>query len=293
MGAFELGDGALVLLHPPAPEVEVDVGNAVLDGRPERPAVLRHEAPQPGARNLVGERPPVVVGDQLVELLEGEVRLAPDVPELEARVVVPGVLVVDEAKAVADVDEVLRQEVVVTGDGALVPNRHGFADSHHLRLIVEIPLRKPEAALLHETQVARLNLEHVEVVAEAARAVELAASGRDPVELVAAPQVLGCLRLPLDELEHEDPVIGEVRDDPSADAGLCGGDAVFILVLSVDGEQARVLRGDAHHVRAALRLDLVVRVREPPGKLGDRGSLAKLGDELEDVVYLRAAAHVA
>src|SRR3954452_23008077 len=43
--AVELGHRALVLLHPPGPEVEVDVRHAVLDRRPQRPPVLRHQAP--------------------------------------------------------------------------------------------------------------------------------------------------------------------------------------------------------------------------------------------------------
>src|SRR5262249_691038 len=57
----ELLHGALVLLHAPAPEVEVDGGDAVLDRGPERPAVLGHEAPEAGARDLVHERTAVVV----------------------------------------------------------------------------------------------------------------------------------------------------------------------------------------------------------------------------------------
>ena len=64
VGAGEGGLGPLVLLHPPAPEVEVDRAGRVLDGRPQRPAVLGHEAPQagagqvaPGGRAVVVRRP--------------------------------------------------------------------------------------------------------------------------------------------------------------------------------------------------------------------------------------------
>src|SRR5437764_15335186 len=66
--AVELLDGPLVLLHRPAPEVEVDVGDPVLDRAPERPAVLRHQAPRASPRDLVAKRPAVVVGDELLEL---------------------------------------------------------------------------------------------------------------------------------------------------------------------------------------------------------------------------------
>jgi hypothetical protein len=86
------------------------------------------------------------VADELVELLEGEVRLAPDVAELEAGVVVAGVLVVDQAEPVADVDEVLGQEIVVAGHRALVSHGHGLLDPAHLGLIVEVAVREPETA---------------------------------------------------------------------------------------------------------------------------------------------------
>ena len=52
-GPPKVGLGPLVLLHPPRPEVEVDGARAVLDRRPQRPAVLRHQPPQAGPRQLV------------------------------------------------------------------------------------------------------------------------------------------------------------------------------------------------------------------------------------------------
>ena len=76
------------------------------------------------------------------------------------------------------------------GTVALVADGHGRLDRAHLRLELEVALGQPEAALLDELQVARLDLEHVEVVAEAAGAVEPPAGGGDLVELVAAAQVL-------------------------------------------------------------------------------------------------------
>src|SRR3954447_16535909 len=83
----ELGRGALVLLHPPRPEVEVELRHAVLDRGPQRPAVLRHQSPQPRAGDLVPQPPAVVGGDELLQLARREVRLAPHVAQLEARVV--------------------------------------------------------------------------------------------------------------------------------------------------------------------------------------------------------------
>src|ERR1700689_962764 len=50
----EGGLGPAVLFHPPAPEVEVDGAGAVLDGRPQRPPVLRHDPPEAGGRPTAG-----------------------------------------------------------------------------------------------------------------------------------------------------------------------------------------------------------------------------------------------
>src|SRR5438445_13177526 len=88
VGPVELGDGTLVLLQAPGPEVEVELRDAVLDRGPQHPAVLADEAPQPRTRDLVAQPAAVVRGDELVELGEREVRLAPDVAELEAGVAV-------------------------------------------------------------------------------------------------------------------------------------------------------------------------------------------------------------
>src|SRR3954468_18152989 len=104
--AVELRDRTLVLLQPPGPEVEVDGADGVLDGGPQRPAVLRQQPPEPGPGYPVAEQPSVVGLDQLVELVERQRRLAPEVAELEAGVVVAAVLIVDEPQPLAVVDDV-------------------------------------------------------------------------------------------------------------------------------------------------------------------------------------------
>ena len=73
-----------------------------------------------GAGDLVAQPAAVVRGDEFVELIDGQAALAPDVAQLEARVVVAGVLVVDQPHPVAVVDEVAGQQVVVARDGGLV-----------------------------------------------------------------------------------------------------------------------------------------------------------------------------
>ncbi len=67
------------------------------------------DALQVRPRDLVPQPAAVVGGDELVELVGGQAALAPDVAEFEARVVVAGVLVVDDPHPVAVFDEVARQ----------------------------------------------------------------------------------------------------------------------------------------------------------------------------------------
>ena len=188
------------------------------------------------------------MADELVELLERQVRLAPDVAELETGVVVARVLVVDQLELAPDVDEVLGEEVVVAGNGSLVADGHGRLDRAHLRLELEVALGQAEAALLNDLQIARLDPEHVEVVAKAPGAVELPAGGGDLVQPVSAAEVLGALRLPDDELEDEHVLLREVSRHGGADAGVGGRHGVQVLVLAVDREQAGVLGGDADDV---------------------------------------------
>jgi hypothetical protein len=124
--------------------------------------------------------------------------------------------------------------------------------------------------------------------------VELSACDGDPVESVAATQVVRGLCLALDELEDEDAPLGQVADDRSSDSGLGGRHRVLVLVLAVDGEEARVLGGDPDDVSAAVGLHLVVDVRQPAGELRDGMGAFELGDEPEDFVDRRTAApHVA
>ena len=171
------------------------------------------------------------------------------------------------------------------GHGALVAYGQRLADRGGLRGELVVAVGQPEAALAHETPVARLDLEHVEVAETAAPAVQAPARVGDPVEAVATPQVLGALCRALDELEHQDRALGQVVDDGSAHPDLGGGDRRVMLVLAVDREQARVLGRDAHDVRAPADIDLVVRVGEPAGSVGDAALGAReRGNQIEDLV---------
>src|SRR5215813_8496729 len=102
----ESGRGALEPFHRPRPEVEVERARGVLNGAPQGPPVHARQAEQPGPGDPVAQRPPVVDPDQLRQRVHREVALGPDVAELEAGVVVAGVLVVDQPDPVPVIDEV-------------------------------------------------------------------------------------------------------------------------------------------------------------------------------------------
>src|SRR5689334_2652448 len=94
MGAGEAGHGTLVALHGPGPEVEVDRADRGLDRAPQCPAVLAGQAEQHGPSDLARLRAAVILADQVLKRLVGELALGPDVAQLEAGVVVARVLVV-------------------------------------------------------------------------------------------------------------------------------------------------------------------------------------------------------
>ncbi len=65
-------------------------------------------------------------------------------------------------------------------------------------------MRKLEAALLHDAEVAALDLEHVEVVEERTRSVKTPTGARDERDhLAAVAKVVGGQRAPLEEPDHE------------------------------------------------------------------------------------------
>src|SRR6195952_1442688 len=171
--AVELGDRPVVLLHAPLPEVEVDRADRALDRSPEGPAVLGHQSPEPGPGHAMTEQLSVVGLHQLLELLGAQVGLAPEVAELEAGVVVAGVLVVDQPDLVAVVDEVLGEQVVVARHGALVVHGEGALDVGEGAGVVVVAVDDAESLVLTAPAVPGLALEHVEVVDEPRPFVEL------------------------------------------------------------------------------------------------------------------------
>src|SRR5579872_4985602 len=141
----ESGGRSLEPFHGPRPEVEVQRAGRVLDRAPQRPSVLARQAEQTGPGRLGSARRAVIGGDQRLQGLHGQPALAPDVAELEAGIVVARVLVVDQPDAVAVVDEVRGQQVVVAGDGgALLRGFQGGPYRLELRQQLVVAVRDPE-----------------------------------------------------------------------------------------------------------------------------------------------------
>src|SRR5215831_5540757 len=137
--------GAFPAFHRPRPEVEVDRADRVLDRAPQRPAVHPGQAQQPGTGDLVPHRAAVVGGDQLGQAVGGQAAFPGYVAELEAGVVVAGVLVVDQPDLLAVVDEVGRQEVVVARHGALVAHGQGRPHGLEPRAQIVVAVRDAHA----------------------------------------------------------------------------------------------------------------------------------------------------
>src|ERR1700712_4373779 len=100
-GPLHLCDRPLVVLHRPVPEVVVQRADGVLDEPPQRPAVLRDHCLESGACHLLRPGGAEVRRDNLLEVLVVEPALRPAVAELEAGIVVAGVVVVDQPDLLA------------------------------------------------------------------------------------------------------------------------------------------------------------------------------------------------
>src|SRR5689334_19418526 len=209
----EAAGGGLEPFHCPGPEVIVDRTGAVLDRAPQRPPVHTDQAAeQPGAGGPAAAGTPVIGPNEVVEAVPGQVRLGRDVPELEAGVVVARQLVVDQPDTFAVVDEVGREQVVVAGDGAFGGGFQSFLGRGEVRGEVVVAVRDAEAAGAGHGQVAALDAEHVEVVAEPAALVQPAAGSGDAREVLFAGYVGRVERAALDVADDKQAVLRAVLD---------------------------------------------------------------------------------
>src|SRR5207249_4708034 len=155
-----------------APKVVVNSRDLGLDGPPQGPSDVGHKGEEVHAREL----PPVAFAE--VRLAKGgtevlvELCLLRGVAEVEAGVVVPAQLVVDDSQSYAVVDEVLAQQVVVAGRQRQRRDRNGSLDVGDLRQPVAVAVRNRDVVLVDDAQVVLDQPKHVEVVEEARRRSE-------------------------------------------------------------------------------------------------------------------------
>ena len=264
---LELGDGGFVALHPPVPEVEVNCAGGALDAAPQRPAVLGDDALQVGPRGLVPQPAAVVGGDELVELIGGQAALGPDVAEFEARIVVSGVLVVDDPDPVAVFDEVLRQQVVVARDGGLIDGPQRVPDPAERVGVLQVVRRDLEAIVQHGFQVWRLAFEHVEAAAKPRPGMQCPASRGHLRQHPRPLKIVVAQRLSVEVAQQQDAEIGAVVDHRCTDACALGGDGVVVLRVAVDGQEVGGGVGAARDVDAVRRGDLDVAIGQPAGEV--------------------------
>ena len=187
----------------------------------------------------------------------------------------PGVLAVD-------LEQVLGQQVVVARHGRLGARTAAPRESPRPARRTRRSAGHAKAALGHDRAVAGLDGEHVEVVAEAPRAVQAPADGGDGDHPALLAQRVGGHRPPGQELDDERVLAREVGDHGCADADLGGPHRVLVLVVAIDREQPRVVAPVAHDVRPVVGADLVVGVRAPADESGDLARVAQLGNELAE-----------
>src|ERR1700736_355481 len=114
-----------------AGEIKVQGGDLGLDRPPERPADVRHQREEVHPGKLPSVRPAEVGLAQNGSQLVIETRLLRRVAQVEARIVVTTQLVINDPQGVPVVDEVLAQQVVVTGHARERPNPDRFFDVGH------------------------------------------------------------------------------------------------------------------------------------------------------------------
>ena len=216
-------------------------------------------------------------GAQLGQPSVVEAELLARVPELERRVVVAAVLVVDDPQPLAVVEVVLGEQVVVAGDRRERRGRRGPPRSAGPGR--GAPGSRPGiaiAALVDEREVALRQPDHVEVVAEARPGVQPAEGRGDPC---------GHARRAEGRVRHRPgrrATRGRRRPTRAARGGPCGADpgaaAARVLCSSLPRSTASssvAAPGIRTKTARAVHLDPVVRVGQPGRDRLPRGRSAR------------------
>jgi hypothetical protein len=236
------------------------------------------------AGDLVAQVPAGVGVHERRELVERQVRLLPDVAELEGGVPVAAVLVVDHPEPLAVVDEVRGEQVVVAGHRGALPDRQRGGDPVRVRHQLEVPVRQPEAPLLDDPEVAALHREHVEVPGEPRPGVQRPADRRDPLEHRSLAQVVRRKGPALDPGDDQRVVLRQVPEHLRRRAALGSPSRVDVLGVAVDREQVAVGAGEPDDDGAFRGGDLEVHVGQPAGQCLDLACAGQRGHVVQDGV---------
>ena len=255
-----------------AREVEVELGDGLLEHAPHRLAEVGHEAHQAEVALVVGSHLAEVGAQQLLDRRVLELVVAREVGEVEEDVAHPRVLPVDDPDPAAVVDEVRVQEIVVTRALGDVPSRAFDLVCDLAGVRVGRWGRDP---VRHRALSIDLDdAERVESGRDGLPRMDGAKRLRDPPERVRRPHRLGRHARPFDEPGHEVALGLDELDHlrPHPDRG--GRQRCLVLGAPVDPEQVRVATGDPQHVRPVVEHDLEVVVRDPAAEHLDRRQAA-------------------
>ena len=220
-----------------------------------------------------------------------EPALGPGVAELEERVVVAGVLVVDQPELLAVVDEVAGQQVVVARHGGAGVHGEAALDALELRVVVAVVVGMREAAVDASSAryvCCRANMSKSPT--NRGPACKRADRLRDARERARSRRSsLSKVRPSMKPITSTSEVGTEV-DDRRADAGGLGRPRVGVLGLAVDAEQRGVAAAAAARRRrrrgvVTLRFRLV----SPPGSSSiGAWVLGQAGDLVEQLLAVGA-----
>src|SRR5579859_758435 len=137
-------------LHRPAPKVEINRRDLRLDGRPQRPAHIRHDHLHLHPRQPVRFGGAKIGGAHLRLASVVELLLLAGVAQLECRVIIAAVLKIDQPQRLPVVNVVLRQQFVVARHHGQRPARQGAFDLPYALQVGAIAVWDPDGVLVHD-----------------------------------------------------------------------------------------------------------------------------------------------
>lgn len=258
------GEEALEVRAAVAQEVEVEGGDSGLKEAPEAFAHVGGEAHEP-------EVPEVVIEDAAeVNIEEGalallvELAVHGEVSEVKESVAHAGVLPVDDAGALAVINEVRGEEVIMAGAGL-----EGAAD---FALNAGEVLESGGHGLGHGDAVGEGfcmviadGLEGREGAWDGGSCVDFSDGEGDAAEDVRVADIVGAEDAAVEEARDDGSMGGEERDDVGAYAGLHGGEGGCVLAGAVDAEVLGARASDADDEGAGRCINTVIMVGNAAG----------------------------